>query len=136
MQHCILDVIIPYNAYAIYKGPAVRTQLFEIFLYILWPRCSKLTISHNNKYCMHYKITIEDYPSTLAKPTEYLLSDLNYNYTGFLYENRLVWDLLVYSIEQRRIFALDILYSDYYIDSIVLTDEAIKNITFPGWQYV
>jgi hypothetical protein len=85
---------------------------------------------------MHYKITIEDYPSTLAKPTEYLLSDLNYNYTGFLYENRLVWDLLVYSIEQRRIFALDILYSDYYIDSIVLTDEAIKNITFPGWQYV
>ena len=85
---------------------------------------------------MHYKITIEDYPSTLAKPTEYLLSDLNYNYTGFLYENRLVWDLLVYSIEQRRIFALDILYSDYYIDSIVLTDAAIKNITFPGWQYV
>ena len=85
---------------------------------------------------MHYKITIEDYPSTLAKPTQNLLTDLNYNYTGFLYENRLVWDLLVYSIEQRRIFALDILYSDYYIDSIVLDDTSIKNVTFPGWQYI
>ena len=85
---------------------------------------------------MHYKITIEDYPSKLTKPTRMLLQDLNYNYTGFLYKDRLVWDLLVYSIEQRRIFALDILYSDYYIDSIVLDDASIKNALFPGWQYV
>lgn len=85
---------------------------------------------------MHYKMIIEDYPDTLSKPTEVLLQGKRYHYTGFIYEDRLVWNLMVYSIRERKRVALDILYSEYYIDSIVLTDEAIMNAAMPGWQWV
>jgi len=85
---------------------------------------------------MHYKMIIEDYPDTLYKPTEQLLQGKRYHYTGFMLEDRLVWNLMVYSIRERKRVALDILYSEYYIDSIVLTDEALLNAGLPGWQYI
>ena len=85
---------------------------------------------------MHYKMIIEDYPDTLSKPTELLLQGKRYHYTGFMLEDRLVWNLMVYSIRERKRVALDILYSEYYIDSIVLTDEALLNAGLPGWQYI
>lgn len=85
---------------------------------------------------MHYKMIIEDYPEELYKPTEQLLQGKRYHYTGFMFEDRLVWNFMVYSIRERKRIALDILYSEYYIDSVVLTDEALYNTALRGWQYI
>jgi len=85
---------------------------------------------------MHYKMIIEDYPDTLSKPTEVLLQGKRYHYTGFILEDRLVWDFFIYSIRERKRIALDLLYSEYVIHSIVITDEALLNTAMRGWQYI
>jgi hypothetical protein len=85
---------------------------------------------------MHYKMIIEDYPQELALPTRQLLEGKRYHYTGYMLEDRLVWDFFIYSIRERKRIALDILYSEYTIHSIVITDDALLNAGLPGWQYI
>ena len=85
---------------------------------------------------MNYKMIITDYPQELAKPTEQLLQGMRYHYTGFIYNGELVWDFFIYSILERRRIALDLLYSDYVLYSIVIPDAAIYNAALPGWKYI
>lgn len=77
---------------------------------------------------MHYRMISSDF---LQRPTELQLLGKRYTREGILYRDRHAWNITVYSISERKIHTLELLYSEYILYSIVIEDAVLERII--GW---